>query len=39
MEKEISLKKFIKKFTAIPTKFIDDHLHFYDNCVKNKFGI
>lgn len=36
---KISLKDFLKKFTAIPGKFIDEYYKFYELCETNKFGI
>lgn len=37
--KEISLKDFLKKFTAVPNKFVDEYYNFYDMCIDNSFGI
>ena len=39
MEHKITLKEFLKKFTAIPEKFINEYSKFYDMCNNNKFGI
>lgn len=39
MEHKITLKDFLKKFTAIPEKFINEYAKFYDMCSDNKFGI
>jgi len=39
VSENISLREFLKKYTAIPAKFIDRHLKYYDKCVNNKFGI
>jgi phage anti-repressor protein len=39
MSDRITLSKFLKKFTAIPEKFIDEYTVFYNMCSKNKFGI
>jgi phage anti-repressor protein len=39
MEHKITLKEFLKKFTAIPEKFINEYTKFYDMCHNNKFGI
>ena len=38
MEK-ITLKDFLKKYTAISEKFIDKYYKFYEMCEDNKFGI
>ena len=35
----ITLKEFLKKFTAIPEKFINEYYNFYELCETNKFGI
>ena len=35
----ITLKDFLKRFTAISNSFIDEYLSFYDMCVNNQFGI
>jgi len=35
----INLKDFLKKFTAIPEKFINEYYKFYELCENNKFGI
>lgn len=40
MEKyKISLKEFLKKYTAISNKFIDKYYKFYEMCENDKFGI
>jgi phage anti-repressor protein len=43
MEKEINnginLKDFLKKYTAISNKFINEYYKFYEMCEKNKYGI
>ena len=39
MEHKITLFDFLKKFTAIPEKFINEYSKFYDMCSSNKFGI
>jgi len=39
MDHKITLKEFLKKFTAIPEKFINEYSKFYDMCNNNKFGI
>ena len=36
---KITLKEFLKKFTAIPEKFINEYYNFYELCETNKFGI
>ena len=38
-QKEITLRNFLIKYTAIPIKFINEHLKFYESCDKNIFGI
>jgi phage anti-repressor protein len=35
----ISLKDFLKKYTAISDQFINNYFIFYDKCELNKFGI
>jgi len=35
----ISLKDFLKKYTAISNKFIDEYYKFYEDTEKDKFGI
>ena len=35
----ITLKDFLKLYTAIPIKFIDSHFKFYEMCDNNEFGI
>ena len=35
----ISLKDFLKKYTAISSKFINEYYKFYELCENNKFGI
>jgi phage anti-repressor protein len=35
----ISLKDFLKKYTAISSKFIDEYYKFYEACEKDVFGI
>ena len=39
MTKSIKLIDFLKKYTAISHKFIDEYYKFYEMCVKEKFGI
>jgi phage anti-repressor protein len=36
---KITLKEFLKQFTAIPEKFINEYYEFYELCENNKFGI
>ena len=36
---KLTLQEFLKKFTAIPIKFIDEYIKFYDMCKNDKFGI
>ena len=35
----ITLKNFLKKYTAISNNFIDEYYSFYEKCEYNKFGI
>ena len=39
MANNISLKDFLKTYTAISNKFIDEYYKFYEMCETNKFGI
>lgn len=39
MAKTITLKEFLKKYTAISNKFIDEYYSFYERTINNKFGI
>jgi len=39
MNTNISLKNFLKKYTAISNKFIDEYFKFYEICENNMFGI
>jgi phage anti-repressor protein len=39
MTNNISLKNFLKTYTAISNKFIDEYYKFYEMCETNKFGI
>lgn len=39
MRKKLTLREFLKKYTAISAKFIDEYMDFYDSCEKNKYGI
>ena len=34
----ITLKNFLKKYTAISNNFIDEYFLFYEKCEYNKFG-
>jgi hypothetical protein len=36
---DIDLKTFLKKYTAISNKFIDEYYKFYEMCKELKFGI
>ena len=36
---KISLKNFLKKYTAINNNFIDEYYYFYELCENNIFGI
>jgi len=35
----ISLKNFLKTYTAISNKFIDKYYHFFELCENNTYGI
>jgi hypothetical protein len=35
----LTLKNFLKLYTAIPNKFINEYYEFYELCQNNKFGI
>ena len=35
----IGMKEFLKKYTAISNKFIDEYCAFYEMCEKEQFGI
>lgn len=37
--KNISLRDFLKIYTGISNKFIDEYMNFYDICANNTFGI
>jgi len=37
--KNITLKDFLKTYTAISNKFIDEYYKFYELCENNKFRI
>lgn len=39
MATKISLKDFLKKYTAISNNFIDEYYKFYELCENNKYGI
>ena len=39
MTQKISLKEFLKTYTAISNKFIDSYYKFYEMCETQKFGI
>lgn len=39
MSNNINLRDFLKKFTAVPEKFIDEYWEFYELCEKELFGI
>ena len=39
MSNHITLKDFLKKYTAISNKFIDEYYSFYEQSENNKFGI
>ena len=39
MSNHITLKDFLKKYTAISNKFIDEYYSFYEKTENNKFGI
>ena len=39
MSNNINLRDFLKKFTAVPEKFIDEYWEFYELCEKVLFGI
>ena len=36
---KLSLKDFLKMYTGISNKFIDEYYKFYELCEKNIFGI
>lgn len=36
---KLSLKEFLKKYTAISNRFIDEYYKFYEMCERNAFGI
>jgi phage anti-repressor protein len=39
MVENLTLKDFLKKYTAISNKFIDEYYSFYEKTIDNKFGI
>ena len=39
MPASITLKEFLSRYTAIPERFINEYIEFYDLCKINKFGI
>ena len=39
MPGQIDLKDFLTRYTAIPEKFINEYIEFYDMCKDDKFGI
>jgi len=39
MSNNIILKDFLKTYTAISNKFIDEYYHFYELCKNNMYGI
>lgn len=39
MSSQITLKDFLSRYTAIPEKFINEYMEFYDMCESDKFGI
>ena len=39
MTQNFTLKDFLKKYTAISNKFIDEYYFFYEKTIDNKFGI
>ena len=39
MKNKISLKDFLKKYTGISNKFIDEYYSFYELCERDTFGI
>ena len=39
MSNHITLKDFLKKYTAISNKFIDEYYSFYEQCETNNFSI
>jgi phage anti-repressor protein len=39
MTQNLTLKDFLKKYTAISNKFIDEYYIFYEKTIDNKFGI
>ena len=39
MKTEITIREFLSRYTAIPKKFINEYIAFYDMCQHNQFGI
>lgn len=39
MGDRITLKQFLKQYTAISNKFIEEYMKFYDLCAYTKYGI
>jgi hypothetical protein len=39
MTEQITLREFLSRYTAIPEKFINEYIAFYDMCENNTFGI
>jgi hypothetical protein len=39
MTDSITLKEFLQRYTAIPERFINEYIEFYDLCTSNEFGI
>jgi phage anti-repressor protein len=39
MPASITLKEFLSRYTAVPERFINEYIEFYDLCKINKFGI
>ena len=39
MTDSITLKEFLLQYTAIPERFINEYIEFYDICKTNQFGI
>lgn len=37
--REITFRKFLKTFTAVSEKFVDEYVSFYEKCENNTFGI
>ena len=39
LKDSITLKEFLIRYTAIPEKFVNEYIEFYDLCKSNRFGI